>query len=119
VSLLDPDGSRQPSLGAFPTFGRTLRVKFITRSWPKYQPDSRRRQPQGSWVTWASLRRDPSVLTLAEAAEARLGAPCGPKTFKRDTAPTRGLRRRNRQSVLRPLADRAVRTTNRSKDGTA
>ncbi len=53
--LLNPDGSRQPSVGAFPTLVRTLREQFIPRARRKYQPDSRVRPGQVPWVTGACM----------------------------------------------------------------
>jgi hypothetical protein len=53
--LLNPDGTRQPSVGAFPTLLRSLREQLIPRSRRKYQADWRTRPGPVDWVTGACM----------------------------------------------------------------
>jgi hypothetical protein len=53
--LLNPDGSRQGSVGAFPTLARSIREQFIPRSRRKYQPAWRVRAGRVDWVTGACM----------------------------------------------------------------
>jgi N-acetylglucosaminyl-diphospho-decaprenol L-rhamnosyltransferase len=53
--LRNPDGSRQPSVGAFPGLLRTLWEQLLPRSRRKYQPDWRLRPGPVDWVTGACL----------------------------------------------------------------
>jgi N-acetylglucosaminyl-diphospho-decaprenol L-rhamnosyltransferase len=53
--LLNPDGSRQGSVGVFPTLGRSIREQFIPRSRRKYQPAWRVRAGRVDWVTGACM----------------------------------------------------------------
>lgn len=56
--LLNPDGTRQPSVGAFPSLLRTVWEQLIPRSRRKYQPDWRIRTGPVDWVTGACLLLD-------------------------------------------------------------
>jgi len=53
--LRNPDGSRQPSVGAFPGLARTLREQFIPRSRRKYQAGWRTLAGPVDWVTGACV----------------------------------------------------------------
>jgi len=53
--LRNPDGSRQPSVGAFPSLPRTLWEQLIPRSRRKYQADWRTRPGPVPWVTGACM----------------------------------------------------------------
>jgi N-acetylglucosaminyl-diphospho-decaprenol L-rhamnosyltransferase len=53
--LLNPDGSRQGSVGAFPSLARSIREQFIPRSRRKYQPAWRVRSGRVDWVTGACM----------------------------------------------------------------
>jgi GT2 family glycosyltransferase len=53
--LLNPDGSRQGSVGVFPTLGRSIREQFIPRARRKYQPAWRVRSGRVDWVTGACM----------------------------------------------------------------
>jgi hypothetical protein len=53
--LRNPDGSRQPSVGAFPTLARTIWEQLIPRSRRKYQPAWRVRTGPVDWVTGACV----------------------------------------------------------------
>jgi GT2 family glycosyltransferase len=53
--LRNPDGSRQPSVGAFPSLVRTLWEQLIPRSRRKYQADWRTRTGRVPWVTGACM----------------------------------------------------------------
>ena len=52
-ALRNPDGTRQPSVGAFPTLARTVWEQVIPRDRRKYQPDWRVRPGRVDWVTGA------------------------------------------------------------------
>lgn len=52
-ALRNPDGSRQPSVGAFPTLVRTAWEQVIPRARRKYQPDRLVRPGPVDWVTGA------------------------------------------------------------------
>ena len=51
--LRNEDGTRQPSVGAFPTLLRTVWEQVLPRSRRKYQPDWRLRAGPVAWVTGA------------------------------------------------------------------
>lgn len=53
--LRNPDGSPQPSVGAFPTLLRTAWEQFIPRSRRKYQADWTIRRSGVAWVTGACV----------------------------------------------------------------
>jgi GT2 family glycosyltransferase len=53
--LANPDGTRQPSVGAFPTLARSLWEQLIPRSRRKYQPGWRIRASAVDWVTGACM----------------------------------------------------------------
>jgi N-acetylglucosaminyl-diphospho-decaprenol L-rhamnosyltransferase len=53
--LLNPDGSHQPSVGAFPGLVRTAWEQLIPRSRRKYQPEWRLRPGPVDWVTGACM----------------------------------------------------------------
>lgn len=53
--LLNPDGSPQGSVGAFPNLARSIREQFIPRSRRKYQPAWRIRAGRVDWVTGACM----------------------------------------------------------------
>jgi N-acetylglucosaminyl-diphospho-decaprenol L-rhamnosyltransferase len=53
--LRNPDGSRQPSVGAFPGLVRTGWEQLIPRDRRKYQPDWRLRPGPVDWVTGACM----------------------------------------------------------------
>lgn len=53
--LVNPDGTRQPSVGAFPTLARSLWEQLIPRSRRKYQPGWRIRASAVDWVTGACM----------------------------------------------------------------
>jgi GT2 family glycosyltransferase len=53
--LLNPDGTRQGSVGAFPSLARSFREQFIPRSRRKYQPAWRVRAGRVDWVTGACM----------------------------------------------------------------
>jgi N-acetylglucosaminyl-diphospho-decaprenol L-rhamnosyltransferase len=53
--LMNPDGSPQGSVGAFPTLGRSIREQFIPRTRRKYQPARRIRAGRVDWVTGACM----------------------------------------------------------------
>jgi GT2 family glycosyltransferase len=61
-ALLNPDGTRQPSVGAFPSLARTLREPLIPRSRRKYQAGWRLRSGPVDWVTGACLLVDVRLL---------------------------------------------------------
>jgi len=52
-ALKNPDGTRQPSVGAFPSLFRTVWEQLIPRSRRKYQPDWRVKAGRVDWVTGA------------------------------------------------------------------
>jgi N-acetylglucosaminyl-diphospho-decaprenol L-rhamnosyltransferase len=60
--LRNPDGSRQPSVGAFPGLFRSLWEQLIPRSRRKYQADWRTRPGPVSWVTGACMLLDARLL---------------------------------------------------------
>jgi N-acetylglucosaminyl-diphospho-decaprenol L-rhamnosyltransferase len=60
--LRNPDGSRQPSVGAFPGLFRAIREQLIPRSRRKYQPEWRLRPGPVDWVTGASMLIDRRLL---------------------------------------------------------
>jgi N-acetylglucosaminyl-diphospho-decaprenol L-rhamnosyltransferase len=53
--LINPDGSPQGSVGAFPSLARTVREQFIPRSRRKYQAGWRIRSGPVDWVTGACM----------------------------------------------------------------
>jgi N-acetylglucosaminyl-diphospho-decaprenol L-rhamnosyltransferase len=53
--LRNPDGTRQPSVGTFPSLGRTLWEQLIPRSRRKYQAVWRTRPGTVAWVTGACM----------------------------------------------------------------
>lgn len=53
VGLTNPDGSRQPSVGAFPSVGRGLLELFLPRSRRRYQIVSPQKFAPVDWVTGA------------------------------------------------------------------
>ena len=53
--LRNPDGSQQPSVGAFPSLARTLREQLIPRPRRKYQADRHTRPGSVPWVTGACM----------------------------------------------------------------
>lgn len=53
IALTNPDGSRQPSVGAFPSVGRGLLEVFLPRSRRRYQIVSPRKFSRVDWVTGA------------------------------------------------------------------
>jgi GT2 family glycosyltransferase len=61
--LRNPDGSRQPSVGAFPSLPRTLWEQLIPRSRRKYQADWRTRPGPVPWVTGACMLVNTQLLT--------------------------------------------------------
>jgi GT2 family glycosyltransferase len=61
--LRNPDGSRQPSVGAFPSLPRTLWEQLIPRSRRKYQADWRTRAGPVPWVTGACMLVNANLLT--------------------------------------------------------
>jgi hypothetical protein len=54
-ALRNPDGSRQPSVGAFPNLARTVWEQLIPRSRRKYQAGWRIRSGPVGWVTGACM----------------------------------------------------------------
>lgn len=61
-ALRNTDGSRQPSVGVFPSLGRAVREQFIPRSRRKYQATSRGRSGPVDWVTGACMLVDARLL---------------------------------------------------------
>jgi GT2 family glycosyltransferase len=61
-ALRNPDGSRQPSVGAFPNLARTVREQLIPRSRRKYQAGWRIRSGPVAWVTGACMLVDVGLL---------------------------------------------------------
>ncbi len=62
--LLNPDGSRQPSVGVFPSLPRTLWEQLIPRSRRKYQADWRIRPGPAPWVTGACMLVNTQLLAV-------------------------------------------------------
>ena len=62
--LRNPDGSRQPSVGAFPSLPRTLWEQLIPRSRRKYQADWRTRPGPVAWVTGACMLVNTRLLAI-------------------------------------------------------
>jgi GT2 family glycosyltransferase len=62
--LRNPDGSRQPSVGAFPSLPRTLWEQLIPRPRRKYQADWRTRAGAVHWVTGACMLINTQLLTI-------------------------------------------------------
>jgi GT2 family glycosyltransferase len=60
--LRNPDGSRQPSVGAFPDLLRTAWEQLIPRPRRKYQPDWRVRPGPVDWVTGACMLLNAAML---------------------------------------------------------
>ncbi len=60
--LRNPDGSPQPSVGAFPTLFRTVWEQLIPRSRRKYQPDWRIKPGPVPWVTGACVLLNPEMM---------------------------------------------------------
>ena len=60
--LRNPDGSDQPSVGAFPGLLRTAWEQLIPRSRRKYQPEWRLRPGPVDWVTGACMLLDRRML---------------------------------------------------------
>jgi len=60
--LRNPDGSPQPSVGAFPTLFRTVWEQLIPRSRRKYQPDRRIKPGPVPWVTGACVLLNPMMM---------------------------------------------------------
>jgi GT2 family glycosyltransferase len=63
-ALRNPDGSRQPSVGSFPSLARTLWEQLIPRSRRKYQADWRTRARAVPWVTGACMLVNTQLLVL-------------------------------------------------------
>jgi GT2 family glycosyltransferase len=61
-ALKNPDGSPQPSVGAFPSLARTLWEQLIPRSRRKYQAGWRIRSGPVAWVTGACMLIDVCLL---------------------------------------------------------
>lgn len=62
--LLNPDGTRQPSVGAFPGLVRTAWEQLIPRSRRKYQPGWRTRPGPVAWVTGACMLLNTRMLDV-------------------------------------------------------
>lgn len=62
--LLNPDGSRQPSVGSFPSLVRTAWEQLIPRSRRKYQPGWRTRSGPVPWVTGACMLLNVRMLAM-------------------------------------------------------
>jgi GT2 family glycosyltransferase len=54
-ALRNPNGTRQPSVGVFPSLGRVVREQLIPRSRRKYQAVWRTRAGEADWVTGACV----------------------------------------------------------------
>jgi GT2 family glycosyltransferase len=63
VTLTNPDGSRQPSVGAFPSVGRGFVELFLPRSRRRYQIVSPQKFGQVDWVTGAFFLVRSEVMT--------------------------------------------------------
>jgi len=63
VALTNPDGSRQPSVGAFPSVGRGLLELFLPRSRRRYQIVSPQKFGPVDWVTGAFFLVRAEVMT--------------------------------------------------------
>jgi N-acetylglucosaminyl-diphospho-decaprenol L-rhamnosyltransferase len=61
--LRNPDGSHQPSVGAFPGLFRTAWEQLIPRSRRKYQPEWRLRPGPVDWVTGACMLLNARMLS--------------------------------------------------------
>ncbi|WP_254053343.1 glycosyltransferase family 2 protein [Singulisphaera sp. GP187] len=62
--LLNPDGTRQPSVGVFPSLVRTAWEQLIPRSRRKYQPGWRTRPGPVAWVTGACMLLNTRMLAM-------------------------------------------------------
>lgn len=62
--LLNPDGTRQPSVGVFPNLVRTVCGQLIPRSRRKYQPGWRTRSGPVAWVTGACMLLNSRMLAM-------------------------------------------------------
>ncbi|AGA29537.1 glycosyltransferase family 2 protein [Singulisphaera acidiphila] len=62
--LLNPDGTRQPSVGIFPSLVRTAWEQLIPRSRRKYQPGWRTRPGPVAWVTGACMLLNRRMLAM-------------------------------------------------------
>ena len=60
--LRNPDGTRQPSVGTFPTLGRTVWEQLIPRSRRKYQAGWRLKPGPVAWVTGACVLLSAALL---------------------------------------------------------
>jgi GT2 family glycosyltransferase len=67
--LLNPDGSRQGSVGIYPTLGRSIREQFIPRSRRKYQPAWRVRAGQVDWVTGACMLVNAALMEAVDGMD--------------------------------------------------
>ncbi len=63
-ALRNPDGTRQPSVGAFPSLSRTVWEQLIPRSRRKYQPEWRLKAGRVDWVTGACFLVSASLLEV-------------------------------------------------------
>ena len=63
--LRNPDGTRQPSVGAFPSLARTVWEQLIPRSRRKYQAGWRTRPGPVDWVTGACMLVNTAILRRA------------------------------------------------------
>jgi GT2 family glycosyltransferase len=61
-ALRNPDGTRQPSVGAFPNLARTVWEQLIPRSRRKYQAGWRIKSGPVAWVTGACMLVDAGLL---------------------------------------------------------
>jgi len=68
-ALRNPDGSRQPSVGSFPSLPRTLWEQLIPRSRRKYQADWRTRAGAVPWVTGACMLVNTQLLVLLDGMD--------------------------------------------------
>lgn len=60
--LKNPDGTRQGSVGVFPSLGRTVIEQFIPRVRRKYQADWQIRPGRVDWVTGACMLVNPRMI---------------------------------------------------------